>query len=76
MPRPSRRLNVHKLLKDLGGVAAVRRKLEVIGEGAPPSDAQMRKWVQRGTLPSEWLVIVLDQARADGHDINPADYLQ
>lgn len=76
MPRPTRTFDVPLFIRDLGGVSATRRKLEVMGEGAPPTDAQMRKWVQRGAIPADWLVILLEQSRADGRNLDLVRYLR
>lgn len=68
-------LNTSQLLRDLGGVSAVHRKLEILGFHAVPSIVQMRKWVTRRSMPCKWLLVLLLQAKEDGRDLDLTDYV-
>ena len=77
MPRTAhKRLDVTAILAHLGGVAAARRRMEVLADaGDPvPTDAQMRKWQQRGSIPARWLVVLLEQAKLEGRPIDLLEF--
>lgn len=69
------RLDVSRLLKHLGGGPAIRRKVAILGFTEPPTEAQMRKWVQRRMIPGDWLVFLIQQAKLEKRPLDVTDFI-
>lgn len=69
-----RRIDVPRLVEDLGGPTVLHKKLYLIEDPAPEVSA-IRKWVRRGSIPTRWLVVLMDLAKNEGRPINLETYL-
>lgn len=76
-PRTSKlQIDAARLLRHVGGVAAYRKKLSLLGYEQVPTEARMRQWVHRSSIPCDALLAIACQAKAEGRPIDITDFVK
>lgn len=62
------KVDVHKLVHDLGGPTELYRRLEKDGYGDDISVKGIDAWIARDRIPGKWLPVLLDKTRGTLRD--------